>query len=293
MLLCPQCRAALSDTQDCASCHWQGETNGRVRVMLSAADRDSALFKGYQGNYDRIAADDLASEILDLRYVGHQAANLVSVLGRRLRGARVCEVGVGQGYLARAMLKAGAASVTAVDIALPYLETLDHDRLVPVLANAENLPFQDEFDILTATDVAEHVLNLGSFLYCANKALRPSGLLVLRVPLVESLLKYSPFLGCRYRFVHLRSFSEDIIHRELPEAGFDIETFRRDGFWLSTPQPFWMAGARRRQIYQRFKDHFSRTLASPVDVTRWPAWIAALWMRPQELVVRARKVKEL
>lgn len=295
MTLCPDCQGALPETETtCASCGWQVETVAGIPVMLSSADRQNPMFTQYLENYDRIAEQDLADDILDPAYVMHQVDNMVDYIGP-LNGDAVCDVGSGQGHLARKLLKSGAASVTMVDIALPYLRAgaKGEERLLPVMANAENLPFEDRFDVITSTDVMEHVLNLGSYLFSVNRALKMGGKAFIRVPFRESLLSYSPHLGCPYPFVHLRSFDKDILNVYMRSAGFKVERFHYDGFILGRPQPFWMANQWRMDRYMQFQDWAKARGSGSKDVTRWPSWLARVFMPPCEIVVVARKQTNL
>lgn len=261
--------------------------------MLSSDDRANEMFKGYLENYDRIAEEDLAVDILDPVYVHHQVDNMAGYIGR-LDGMAVGDIGAGQGHLARKLLQQGAACVTLVDIALPYLRSsLDDDRLSPVMANAENLPFHDHFDVIASTDVMEHVLNLGSFLFSLNKALKMGGRAFIRVPYRESLLSYSPHLGCTYRFVHLRSFNKDILNVYMESAGFTVERFHFDGFVFGRPRAFWMVNQKRMDRYMRIQEWTKARFGDPADIARWPSWFAKLLMPPCEIVVRARKRQDL
>lgn len=294
MLVCPECDAAITEPGlRCANCGWGSESRDGVLVLLTDDDRKDPVFARYLDNYAKISEDDLSTPVLDLRYVRHQAANLASFAGD-LRGVSVLDLGCGQGFLTRTLLDRGARVVWAVDISLPYLSRLAGDpRIRPVCANAENLPFRNAFDIAVSTDVMEHVLNVGSFLFSLNQALKPGGRVFIRVPWQENLLAYAPQLGCRYRFVHLRTFDKTLLREALVGAGFRVDRFRIDGFNLGTPHPFWQAGARRRKLYTLFQRLVERHVPDPVSVTRWPAWLARLMMKPHELVVAATKVKSI
>jgi SAM-dependent methyltransferase len=294
MLVCPECKAAVAEPElRCAACGWGGELRDGVLVLLADADRKDPVFARYLDNYARISEDDLSTPVLDLRYVRHQAVNLASFAGD-VRGVKVLDLGCGQGFLTKTLLDRGASAIWAVDISLPYLSRLTGDfRIRPVCANAENLPFRSAFDIAVSTDVMEHVLNVGAYLFSLNQALKPGGRAFIRVPLKENLLAYAPQLGCRYRFVHLRTFDKTLLREALTGAGFRIDGFRTDGFNLGTPRPFWQAGARRRQLYTLFQQLVQRHVPDPVSVTRWPTWLAQIMMKPHELVVAATKVRSI
>ena len=213
---------------------------------------------------------------------------------RGVSGATVCERGCGQGQLAHRLLAQGASEITCVDIFLAYLNRLSRTGgLIPVLANAESLPFRDVFDIVVSTDVMEHVLNVGSFLYCLNRSLKVGGRAYIRVPYKESLLGYSPQLGCKFDFAHLRSFDESILRDYLKDAEFVIENFVLDGFVFSTPQPFWTQSRSRMLRYEGLNKLASAICQNPADVTRWPSMLARKFMKPQEIIAIARKTKTL
>jgi len=262
-------------------------------VLLSNDDRQDMVFTRYLENYDRISLDDLGTPILDLRYVTHQAGNLASLVGD-VSNADLLDLGCGQGFLTRTLLARGARSVWAVDISMHYLTQIGRDaRVRPICANAENLPFKDAFDVAVSTDVMEHVLNVGAFLFSLNRALRPGGRVYVRVPLKENLLAYAPQLGCPYRLVHLRTFDLPLMREALSGAGFRVERFRIDGFNLGSPRRFWQGGPRRQKLYARFQRAVERHLADPTLVTTWPAWLAGAFMKPHELVVEAVKKKAI
>ncbi|NJN40032.1 MAG: class I SAM-dependent methyltransferase [Gammaproteobacteria bacterium] len=148
-------------------------------------------------------------------------------------------------------------------------------------------------DVAVSTDVMEHVLNVGAFLFSLNRALRPGGRAFIRVPFKENLVAYAPQAGCRYRFVHLRTFDRTLMREALEGAGFRLDGHRLDGFNLGTPRPFWQAGHYRRQVYAFLQRAANRHLRDPVSITTWPSWLVGTFMKPQELVVSATKVKTI
>lgn len=295
MLICPDCVGPLggADTVACASCGWTAERIEGIPCFLSRRDRADTVIAEYLDNYDEIARDDLDSGFIDERYIDNQAKNIAA--GARLAAReKICDIGAGKGYLLRALLDAGAAEVTAVDISLPYLRRFASEpRIRPIVANAENLPFADEFDTIFCTDVMEHVLNLGSFLFSLNRALKLGGVAHVRVPYLENLLGYSPHLGCRYRFVHLRSFDRPLLRRTFEEVGLAAERFRLDGFSFGTPQPYWMRVPGPALRYASLRQFALRHLEHEMDVTRWPAWFARIFMRPTTITATVRKRRRI
>jgi SAM-dependent methyltransferase len=272
-------------------CRWTATVQAGVVNLLSDGDKSHPGFADYSRNYDRIADDDLNSPILDLQYVQRQAANLCRI-ARDVRGLEILDLGCGQGFLTRMLMSNGAKSVAAVDISSAYLSRLAGlPGVVPILANAEKLPFQEAFDLVVSTDVMEHVLNVGSFLISLNDSLRMDGRAIIRVPYRENLIAYAAQTGCRYEFVHLRAFNRRLLHETLAGAGLKVERTSLDGFSMYSPQRFWIAGPRRKAAYLKLQEWALSKVDHPSTVTTWPWPLAALFMRPAEIVVVARKIR--
>jgi SAM-dependent methyltransferase len=255
-------------------------------MLLSTADQTSKLFRDYLSNYDEIAEDDLAESIQGEDYLRIQNERLFGYLGD-VRGLDVCDLGIGQGLMLDHLARAGAASVTGIDIALPYLRPHSgDDRVRVLLANAENLPFRDEFDLMVASDILEHVLNVADFLLSAHRALRTSGRLAVKVPYKEDLTQYARSRGCRYRFVHLRNFTRSSLRNLLDHSGFEIERLILDGFHRY----------RLRRIYRRpvIVDRVSQRIVARLftsDTALHAAGnrVGTALFRPAELTAIARK----
>jgi SAM-dependent methyltransferase len=161
------------------------------------------------------------------------------------------------------------------------------------MANAERLPFADHFDVMIATDILEHVLNVGAFLYSANRALRPGGRLYVRVPFRENLLQYAPQTGCPYRFVHLRTYDRPLLRQTLEEAGFAVEGMWSDGLIAGFRRRVWQEGRIRPKLYGWFEEYWKRGGRDLADVTLRPHRFRRLFLRPTAIVAAARKVKSL
>ena len=290
---CPHCASDvdLAAAPTCRSCGWSPGVDEGVINLLTDADLASPMVASYFANYDRIAADDLAAPILSAAYVQHQAANLARYAGP-VDGLTILDLGCGQGLLTKLFQQRGARTVVAVDLSRAYLTRLTGiPGVLPMQANAERLPFRETFDLLVSTDVMEHVLNLGSFLVSVNHALRAGGIAIIRVPYRESLIGYSAQAGCKYQFVHLRTFDRRTLSDAMESAGFTVERTWLDGFNLYSPRPATVATVRRQVWYGRLQKWLFDRLPDPTAVTRWPWPIAATIMTPKEIVVKARKVK--
>jgi SAM-dependent methyltransferase len=257
-----------------------------IPIFLSNADQNDSSFNDYLRNYDELSKADLEQEIVDRRYLANQAAKLTSYLEGSPRS--ILEVGVGQGFLIRKLReKYPATKITAVDISIPFLKyvksTVDVECMV---ANAENLPFMEEFDLVVASDILEHVINPIDFLISVNFSLNQDGLLALRVPFEDNMLQYSRLLGAKYKFAHLRNFSKRNLVLILNQAGFRVQRIHFDGFSFNRRRVFFReGGALAKLIYSRYPNEN--------DVSNIHNWIGRALMRPLEIVVIAKKTRNV
>jgi SAM-dependent methyltransferase len=101
-----------------------------------------------------------------------------------VRGKRVLDIACGEGYGAAALAKAGAASVTGVDISL---EICEHARckygLDARAGDAQSIPLQDQsIDLVVSFETIEHVDAPAAFLDECARVLVPEGTLIVSTP---------------------------------------------------------------------------------------------------------------
>lgn len=287
MRLCPNCRNELrAPGVSCEACGWEPQQQDGIPVYLSNSDQSDSSFVDYVSNYKNLSEADLQQEIVDGAYLNNQAAKLITYLGTD-GYASILEVGVGQGFLLRKLKeKYDSANITAVDISIPFLKYVKSTVDVECLAaNAENLPFKEEFDLVVASDILEHVINPIDFLLSVNIALKPDGLMALRVPFEDNMLQYSKLLGCKYKFAHLRNFSKRNLSLILNQAGFQIERIHYDGYYFYRRRSPFKEGIGKRKLAALLKKYYP----SESDVSKIPNWIGRAVMKPLEIVVIARK----
>lgn len=290
MYLCPNCRTCfLKHSSSCASCGWQAQEIEGIKVFLSQNDQQDVFFREYLDSYHELSVNDIEHGIVDGTYLSNQAEKMLSYYVGPAE--RILEVGVGQGFLlSRLHNKYPASSVTAVDISIPFLKHVQSIAQVEcILANAENLPFEEEFDLLVASDILEHVINPIDFLLSANYALKSNGTMLLRVPFEDNMLQYSRLLGCQYKFAHLRNFSKRNLELILRQAGFRLEKIHYDGYYISSRRKLFY-----RRIFQRlFESVIRRLYPNEHNVSKIPNWLGFLLMRPLEIVVVAKKLEKV
>lgn len=295
MLICPDCRQVAVNLEKhetyCNDCGWRGKKDNSVLHMMRSKRDDT--HRGYQDFYERLAIEDLESPVMEQEYAAALNEDTALELGN-VHGKYGCDLGVGRGHLLRQMLGRGA-NMTGVDIALAYLNALDgYGDLRRIQADAEHLPFRDEFDFITCTDVLEHVINPGNLLYCINDALKPGGMAAIRVPANENLLVYSTHLGCIYEMVHLRSFTEVAFRRMLEGAGFKIQKFETGGHSLAMMLPSSCdEEPELKEQVQQVRAMLAQRGVTPSDLMKTPCWFKNLLSKPYSFLAIAEKTHRI
>jgi SAM-dependent methyltransferase len=177
------------------------------------------LDRCYINNYSDIAKQDLASSIQQDSYLRAKAVADSQNIGD-VNGLSILEIGPGYGHLAEILTKAGAL-VSVLDIVPEYLDMVVKNLNVKSLVgDVSRLGLSNTFDIIVLCDVLEHVLRPGDVLYWAHKALKANGRIYVRVPSHEANLFYSLIYNCPFELVHLRTYTKDLLLREILAAGF-------------------------------------------------------------------------
>lgn len=294
-MICPDCANPLEALPNpCRHCGWIIDYVNGIPFIMSSQDKRDSDFKEYQSNYDQICQDDLTHSIQDKSYLKLQSENLKSYIGN-VANLTVCEVGVGQGELFNYLKQDKPKELIGIDISVGYLTrmkkdfTADDHNLSLIIANAENIPYQNKFDVVVASDILEHVFNVGNFLYSANRSLKMGGKLIVRVPYNENIMGYSRFLGCPYKFVHLRSFAKKNLVSLLKYAGFEVDNVIYDGF-----HPAYQRNYVKKHdfINKRFKKYIQSKFESEFHVTGINRILGQLLMRPLELNAVCTKIVE-
>lgn len=121
------------------------------------------------------------------------------------------DVGVGLGRLFGKMktsLKHHSIDAYGIDIAMSYLKIAKQNDIKVSLSRIEDMPYKPNmFDIITCTDVLEHVLDLNRCIRKILDVLKPGGILIIRVPYREDLSGYLK-KDYPYFMVHLRNFDQ-------------------------------------------------------------------------------------
>lgn len=287
MILCPNCRTGICSDNSCLKCGWKSLTSGNIKIFLSDADQADQTFCDYAASYHELSLNDLQQGIVNKSYLEHQAQKLLSYI--KGNPSSILEVGVGQGFLLKQLcMKYNKSRIAAVDISVPFLNHVQSLTGVDCfVANAENLPFESEYDLVVASDILEHVINPIDFLLSVNYSLKDEGRMLLRVPFQDNMLQYSKLLGSKYKYAHLRNFSKQNLVSLLEQAGFSARKFYYDGFYAYKRRSVFNYGL----IKTIFEYIINTVYKNESDVSSIPNYLGCLLMKPLELVVVADKVR--
>jgi len=179
----------------------------------------------YIANYHEIATDHISqiNEHSDNPWIDDKtweqmefstlelAQKYIEIYYNENKSITVLDIGVGLGRLIfkiRYNIQSPNIDAYGMDIAMPYLLKAKDKGINVCLARIEDMPYKNEiFDMITCTDVLEHVLDINTCIQNILNVLKPGGILLIRVPYREDL---SPYLQPEYpyEFAHLRSFDE-------------------------------------------------------------------------------------
>jgi ubiquinone/menaquinone biosynthesis C-methylase UbiE len=181
----------------------------------------------YTENYEQISHDHLVSTqkdgtnpfIAEKIWQEMERSTIQLIEKYSKADDKILDVGVGLG---RVLSNFPSLERYGMDISFGYLKETQSKGIEVCFAQVEEMPYRPEtFDLVLATDILEHVLDLN--LCCAKmlSVLKRGGVLIVRVPYREDLSGYlapeNP-----YKYVHVRNFDEDSL-RILFERVFDCE----------------------------------------------------------------------
>jgi SAM-dependent methyltransferase len=130
------------------------------------------------------------------------------------------EIGCGTGYVLsgvsaqfpRAALHGSEIFTTGLDFAVARLRSANFMQM-----DAANIPFEEEFDVIGAFDVLEHIEEDSRVLAQVHDALKPRGFILLTVPQHTWLWSAIDEYAC-----HVRRYAASDIHSKIETAGFQI-----------------------------------------------------------------------
>lgn len=166
-------------------------------------------------------------------------ARLRFLLAHVPAGARVLDIGCGEGRFTAELLRAGREAVGGDVADAPLLRARRSEpaldvRLLPV---DSRWPFEDcSFDAVWAGEVIEHVADTTGWLSEVRRVLRSGGVIVLSTPAHEFLTRVALGLSARAfeshfdpRVDHLRFYTRRALTRMLEDFGFEAVSTRSIG----------------------------------------------------------------
>jgi len=142
-----------------------------------------------------------------------------------------------------------------------------------VQMDARAIPYEDEFDVVAAFDVVEHIAEDEAVLANMRRAVKPGGGVLLTVPQHPSLWSASD----EYAH-HVRRYTAAELHAKVKAAGLEI---LRSTSFVTLPLPAMLLSRRANQDLSKFDPLAELTVAAPVNA----ALEAAL--RMEHIAIRA------
>jgi SAM-dependent methyltransferase len=170
------------------------------------------------------------------------------------RAQRLMEIGVGTGYVMRAMRAAmPGASLVGSDIhveGLRFAAARLGGSVELVQVDARRVPFRAEFDVICMLDTLEHIAEDGAVLGQLREALRPGGGIVLTVP--QHMALWGPADEIAF---HQRRYGRAELRRKAEEAGFRVVL--KTSFVSLLLPAMWAARLRSRRsgVYEAENEH--------------------------------------
>lgn len=216
MKRCPECSTA-HDTADwhCPGCGYVPGRQEGVPVLAPELARGGA---GYQPE----AYAELA--VLEAGNFWFRARNrlIVWVLRRHFpQLRRYLEIGCGTGFVlagvADAFPQARLTGSEVFSAGLPYAAgRVEKAELLQM--DARRIPYVDEFDVIGAFDVLEHIDEDEAVLGEMSRALRPGGGIIITVPQHPWLWSRQDEYAC-----HVRRYRSGELREKVQRAGFRVE----------------------------------------------------------------------
>jgi SAM-dependent methyltransferase len=215
MKRCLECHAAFGGARwDCPSCgHRPEQQNGILLLAPELADQAIGM---------DIEAFALLSEYEAESFWFRARNRLVGeLLGRHFpHAASFLEVGCGNGFVLSGLPCNGLTRIAGSDLhpagLLRARERVPYAELVQM--DARHVPYENEWDVIGAFDVLEHIEEDRDVLVELRRALRPGGGLIVSVPQHPWL--WGPFDEYAH---HVRRYTRRDLVEKVHAAGFTVQ----------------------------------------------------------------------
>jgi SAM-dependent methyltransferase len=256
MIRCPSCaKVYCSQAQACPGCEFSPK---KIDGFSCWAPEVALGGNGFKAEY----FEHLATVEKDNFWFRSRNSLIVWALKRYFPSFRsFLEVGCGTGFVLQGIAKAfPEAEIIGSEIFVQGLKFAA--GRVPtgqfLQMDGRRIPYQNEFDLIGAFDVLEHILEDDVVLAGMYRALKPGGGLVVTVPQHPWLWSATDQYAC-----HVRRYSAADLHFKLKNAGFEI-VLSTSFVTLSLPA---MLIARRRNAGKDFDPCGEFHLSGWIDQT--------------------------
>lgn len=281
-------------TYQCSCCQKVYREVDGIPCFLSSKDETSEIFQKYFDNYSKIASDDIVEDIMPVTYKNIQADKLIKYCGAKIQ-QNILDIGSGKGFFLK---RISHNQKLGIDISLEYLKVLRNQGVECALVNAESLPFKKCFDVIVLNDILEHVFNPEKVLQQVFKALKDEGIAVIRVPYKEDISIYLPENGCKYEFVHLRTFDKSNLTQLVQNSGLKLNKIHYDGFaWsrlrrnINNPLVRWAIKKIDEYVNREIYIKGRNIIDIDAGFNQLPNYLGCIFFEPIECVAIAQKTK--
>jgi len=236
MKVCIECQSPIDKGWNCKACGWEPDTLSGFPLL---APEIAGGFEGYAIDaHDRLAAIEKKS----FWFVSRNRL-LACLLDRYFPDAEnMMEIGCGTGFVLAGLARhrpemsfygaeAYPAGLAHAQRRLPATEFIQMD--------ARNIPYVEEFDVIGAFDLIDHIAEDRATLAEMHKALKPGGGIMITVP-------QHPWLWSKTdeNAGHKRRYTRKELHEKAAAAGFNVcGTYS----FISLLLPFMLASRLRSQ----------------------------------------------
>jgi len=198
----------------------------------------AGLFRSIVVRKDENYLKKFAKSRANSKYAWQIKRNRIYQLISDTQYTSVLDVGCGDGEQLKQYVRDDTFGC-GLDIDLDKIKSINNNNSnCFVCSDAQNLPFKDEtFDLVTATEVIEHLPDHNRFLGEVHRVLKPNGFLFLSTPnqlqISALIMKIVEFIkGTKFLDVpdHISKLTPIKLKKELKRAGFIIESLDYGAF---------------------------------------------------------------
>lgn len=215
MKICPGCMAAIAEGWECSGCGWAAvRVDGHIALAPELARSNDGFDPAYFSELARVEAGNFW-----FRARNHLIAWALKKYFPAVR--TMLEVGCGTGFVLSGLkqrfpeLQLSGSEIYCAGLGITQTR-IQQASLFQMDARA--IPFIDEFDVIGAFDVIEHIADDELVLRQFFRAIKPGGGILLTVP--QHRFLWSPLDDAAH---HVRRYSRGELETKVRSAGFKIE----------------------------------------------------------------------